>query len=109
MGFVYLLMSTDSNGLIELYKIGITTKDVNERIKKLSTGNPNKITLLASYESKNYLKIEKWFHAKYRLQKTASNNEWFQLNNFEVKDFILNCKKADETISFLKKNNPFFN
>ena len=108
MGYVYLLMSTDSDGEKELFKIGITKSDVNQRIKALSTGNPNKITMLDFYESKNYLKIEKWFHANYRLQRTEASNEWFYLGPEDVKNFKLNCEKADFNISFLLKENTFF-
>lgn len=108
MGYVYLLMSTDSDGLNELYKIGVTKGDVSKRIKALSTGNPNKINQIGLYESKNYLKVEKWLHARYRMQKTEANNEWFYLADDEVSSFNDICKKADETISFMLKNNPFF-
>jgi hypothetical protein len=108
MGYVYLLMSTDSDGLKELFKIGITKSDIQKRIKSLSTGNPNKITLIDHYESKNYLRIEKWLHATYNLKKTESENEWFCLEESDVKSFQNNCKKADSNITLLLNENPFF-
>lgn len=81
MGHVYLLMSTDSDGQVELFKIGITKNSIEKRIKFLSTGNPNTITLIKSYTSKNYKEIEKWLHSRYSLNKTLSKNEWFHLTD----------------------------
>jgi hypothetical protein len=61
MGYIYLILQTDSNYL-ESFKIGITK--INQKGKQLQTGNPNKISLLKSYKSDNYLKIERWLHRK---------------------------------------------
>ena len=108
MGYVYLLMSTDSDGEKELFKIGITKNNPMQRIKSLSTGNPNRIQLINFYESKNYLKVEKWFHSKYILKKSAADNEWFILEDSDVKNFTNDCKKADNIINLLLEDNYFF-
>lgn len=108
MGTVYLLMNTDYNGDTELFKIGVTTGLVEKRIKSLSTGNPNKIKLIKTYESKNYLKIEKWLHARYKLNKTEANNEWFCLPNDDVAKFITICETIDVNIKLLSSNNNLF-
>lgn len=102
MGNVYLLMSTDSDGEKELFKIGITKSSIEKRIKSLSTGNPNKIILINSYKSKNYKDIEKWLHSRYSLNKTISKNEWFVLTDEQVINFVETCKKIDETINYIK-------
>lgn len=102
MGNVYLLMSTDSDGEKELFKIGITKSSIEKRIKSLSTGNPNKIILINSYTSKNYKDIEKWLHSRYSLNKTISKNEWFVLTDEQVINFVETCKKIDETINYIK-------
>ena len=106
MGYVYLFLETDSAGQ-ETYKIGITKNDPKKRIKQLQTGNPRKIDLLKSYTSENYLKVEKWLHRKYFV-KTEAKNEWRSLSNEEVFSFIDDCKEADNNISFLLENNPFY-
>ena len=108
MGFVYLLMSTDSDGERELFKIGVTKSDIGKRIKSLSTGNPNRIQLINHYESKNYLRIEKWLHSQYSRYQTESKNEWFHLPEDAINSFTDNCKKADANISFLLKENYFY-
>jgi hypothetical protein len=108
MGFVYLLMSTDSDGEKELYKIGKTKGSIEKRIKALSTGNPNKIVLIHSYESVNYGTIEKWLHTKYSQLRTISKNEWFELTNEQVGKFMETCEEIEGNIKYLKKENHFF-
>lgn len=107
MGYVYLILEVNIRGE-ELHKIGITKNDPNLRVKQLQTGNPNQVSLLQAYESVNYKKVEQWMHRKHAQSKTLAENEWFNLTNEQVFSFKDDCKKADETISFLKDNNPFF-
>ena len=107
MGYLYLILEGNSHGE-ELHKIGITKNDPNIRVKQLQTGNPNEVSLLYTYESENYKKVEKWMHRKYTNNKTLANNEWFNLEDEQVMSFISDCKEADKTISFLMENNPFF-
>jgi hypothetical protein len=106
MGYVYLLLSIDPNGE-ETYKIGITKRDIKIRISELQTGNPNKISLHRKYESKNYLKVERWLHRKYQI-KTEAKNEWRTLTDEQVFSFLDDCKTADDNIQFLLDNNSFF-
>ena len=108
MGYVYLILQTDSNDL-ESYKIGITKNEPKLRLKQLQTGNPNKLTLLKSYDSVNYLKVERWLHRKYSTTKTEASNEWRNLTNDNVRDFIYECELADATIKFLLENNSLYN
>jgi hypothetical protein len=107
MGYVYLLLQIDSDGL-ESHKIGITKNDPNKRVKQLQTGNPNKISLLRSYESKNYLKVERWLHRKHSGSKTEAKNEWRTLTDEQVFSFHDDCKEADDNIQFLLDNNSLF-
>jgi hypothetical protein len=107
MGYVYLILEEHS-GDVETYKIGISKNDPNLRLKQLSTGNSNKIRIVNVYESDNYKKIEGMLHRKYSSLRANANNEWFHLDDESIFSFIDECKKADETISFLKENNPFY-
>lgn len=107
MGIVYLLLSVDVMGN-EVYKVGVTKNATTKRISQLSTGNSDKIQLIKEYKSENYKKVEKMMHVKYAPYKTDANNEWFYLEAEHVISFLDECKKADETISFLLKNNPFY-
>lgn len=101
-------MQVDEEGL-ETYKIGVTKNNPELRVKQLQTGNPNKISVVNSYETPNYLKVEQWIHRKYFNSKTLARNEWRNLTNDEVMSFLIDCEKANETISVLKKTNHFFN
>ena len=106
MGYVYLFLEVDIQGN-EAFKIGITKNDPEKRIKQLQTGNSNKLSVLKSYQSPNYLKVEQWLHRKYSI-KTEAGNEFRHLTDEEVMSFLDDCKKADETITFMKANNPFY-
>lgn len=108
MGYVYLLLQVNDYGE-EVYKIGVTKRDVETRIRELQTGNPNQISVLRVYESDNYLKVEQWMHRKHGASKTIAKNEWRNLTNNQVISFLDDCKNADETIIILKKTNPFIN
>ena len=107
MGYVYLLLSVDINGN-EKFKIGVTKRNITKRISELQTGNSDKIQLLNQYQSENFKKIEKMIHLKYSSYKTEANNEWFLLQTEHVMSFLKDCKEADQTISFLLENNPFY-
>jgi len=106
MGYVYLFLEVDNEGN-ETYKIGITKNDPNKRIKQLQTGNPRKISLIKFYQSENYLKVESWLHKKYSI-KTEAENEWRSLSDEEIFSFHEDCKKADEIITMMLKENHFY-
>lgn len=106
MGYIYLLLEVDKHGE-ERHKIGITKNDPNKRNSGLQTGNSDKIRVLKFYESPNYLKIERILHRKFSL-KTSAGNEWRNLTNEEVMGFLGECKKADDIVSLLIRDNPFY-
>ena len=91
----------------EAHKIGITTSTVEKRVKQLQTGNPNKISILRSYKTKNYRKVEQWLHRRFKAF-TESQNEWRKLSDEDVFNFIEICEEADEIIKFLLDSNDFY-
>jgi hypothetical protein len=107
MGYVYLILEVDKNG-DEAHKIGVSKNSPDKRLKQLQTGNSNKLTLLKVYKSKNYIKVEAMLHGRYSNKQTLSRNEFFKLSNEEVIDFLTTCKKVDETINLLLRENHFF-
>lgn len=102
-GYVYLLAEMGDK---LRYKIGITKNDVDKRVKQLRTGNPDDIIILNTYKSSNYKKIERMLHTRFKPERT--HLEWFTMTDEQVLSFTSEAKKADETIDFLKKNNPFY-
>lgn len=107
-GYVYLLVEGDCKGN-EKYKIGVTKNSPEKRLKNLKTGNSGELSIVKTYKSENYLKIERWLHRKYKNQQTISKNEFFHLEDDEVINFIDECKKIDAIVTDLRKNNHFYN
>jgi len=103
MGYVYLINASGTKN----YKIGSTSRTVNERICELQTGNSEELLFVNSYLTENYRKLEIWLHRKYRTKR--KEGEWFELEDEEVKIFENTCKTIDKTITLLLENNPFFN
>lgn len=95
--FVYLIRCEENN----LYKIGYT-KNVENRIKQLQTGNGDKIYLVYKYESDIANKIEKPLHKFY--SHANKLNEWFELYIEDEVDFIKKCEKIEKNIKYLTKN-----
>ena len=106
MGFIYLLNMEKTS----LYKIGITSKSVEKRAKKLQTGNPLKIKIENTYESDFYRQIESTMHKMLKHKKYVEEDfdyikgEWFILDNDDVRGFVEKCRKIEENLKFLDKN-----
>jgi len=103
MGVVYLL---GENGKENIYKIGVTTGKVENRIKKLQTGNSGEIYLIDQYETEFPFVMEKQLHQKYYSDKVKG--EWFMLPFEEVTKFKEECKKIDDNLKILKEHNYYF-
>lgn len=107
MGTIYLLCELGSNP--ERYKIGITKDDPQKRIKQLQTGCSSEITLLRSFKSEFYKKIESALHREYSTYSSGGGTEWFVLPSVEVFKFESKCKTLHDNFTFLKQSeNPFF-
>jgi len=102
MGYVYLIHMIDTN----FYKIGITKRDVDVRMKELKTGNPIPLKLVGVYESENYNHVETWLHRKFKYKR--QEGEWFEFNEHFINNFINECEILDKTITLLLEQNPFF-
>ena len=103
MGVVYLLGDEGKEGV---YKIGVTTGKIENRIKKLQTGNSGEIYLINSYNTDHPFIMEKMLHTKYFADRSLG--EWFELPFGEVVKFSETCEKMQKTINALKEN-YFFN
>ncbi len=102
MGKVYLINAYGT----DLYKIGITTGNVEKRIKQLKTGNPYELTLVNVFECEYHRKVESWMHKRYSNQR--EEGEWFTLKDENVFSFINDCEQAHNTIKLLLEQNPFY-
>ena len=102
-GIVYLLGDFEKEGF---YKIGVTTGKIENRIKKLQTGNGGEIYLVKYHKSEKPFFIEKYLHKTF----FSSNikNEWFYLTIEDINKFEEYCEKGEKIIQSLK-DNVFFN
>ena len=102
MGIVYLL----GDGEWTQFKIGISTRSIEKRLRSLKTGNGSEIILIKSFETEHYRKVETWMHNKYRSKRLVG--EWFALDDNDINNFISDCQKAHDTFQCLIDNgNPF--
>ncbi len=99
------LISSYLNGEI-LYKIGITKRNVEKRLKELKTGNPAELSIVEVFESKWGSKIETNLHQRYKILNIS--REWFCLTENDVKEFINNCQKIHDIFEHLEKTNLWF-
>lgn len=101
-GIVYLLGDSLNEGL---FKIGVTRGKIENRIKKLQTGNGGEIYLVDFYETDTPFFIERDLHKRFSCNK--ENGEWFNLSLEDMKDFKKHCKSIEDIIEAMK-DNPFF-
>lgn len=90
------------------YKIGVTRKSIQSRIKGLSSGNPYKLVEIAHYETELGYKLEKALH-NYFKGLGKDSKEWFEFIDFDKDVFLDICKKLNENLMYLKKNNSLCN
>ena len=101
-GIVYLLCENGDN---ELFKIGVTKGKVEDRIKKLQTGNGNQLRCVNSFKSNKPYKLEKMLHGHFSNER--EEGEWFLLSPEQVNSFTSLCEMYQKNIDALK-DNPFF-
>lgn len=101
-GFVYLICDPKN----DYYKIGVTTGSIENRIKKLQTGNGSELHIVSWFKSSYPFKLEKLLHAKFMTKRESG--EWFNLDASEVLNFTKTCEETQKTVDLLMEN-PFFN
>lgn len=100
MGIVYLIRAGNS------YKIGKTSRKLDKRLKEIDTSNHEDLQVICEYETLYDSLLEKTLHRKYALGNLK--NEWFDLDENEVKNFHETCKNIESNFISLKQNgNPF--
>lgn len=101
MAFVYLIGDA---GQDNVFKIGVTRKSVEKRIKQLQTGNGEDIYLINFYETDYPFFVERLLHTK--LYPKQKRNEWFILDVNDVVNFTSYCKDIEKQAIALQ-DNPF--
>lgn len=101
---VYLI-SSEINGQ-KLYKIGITRRDVEKRLKELKTGNAAEMSLVECFSSKWGSKIEAHLHRLHSAKRVSG--EWFELTQEDVDGFIDKCGQVHEGLNVIEAENTYF-
>jgi hypothetical protein len=103
---IYLISSEINNDI--LYKIGITKRDVKQRLKELKTGNAATLSIVNVFESKWAFKIESNLHISYDTKRIEGSKEWFSLNKEDVENFTSRCQMIHDNFEVLAKSNTWF-
>lgn len=98
-GYVYLICDPENNA----FKIGVTRSKINRRLKKLQTGNPTKLHIVAIYNTNYPFRLESMLHNLYK--QNCILNEWFKIDS--ISKWINDCKTQEKIIYDLL-DNPFF-
>ena len=99
-GYVYLICNAATGS----FKIGVTSGSIENRMKKLQTGNDNELHIVSWYESRHPFKIEKMLHRKYFAKRKL--NEWFELESEDVFGFREECRRMEKLLESID-DNPF--
>lgn len=103
MAFVYLISDLDRD---DTYKIGLTRGKIENRMKKLQTGNSGELMIIKYHETNYPYLIEKFLHSKFSSK--SIRGEWFTISYLNVKKFNDYCNDYEKIILAMKEN-PFFN
>jgi hypothetical protein len=89
------------------YKIGITKREVSERIKDFKTGNCNEFDIVYVYESKYTHSIENAIHKHFKHLEKHISREWFDLSEEDIMEFPELCEKLFKRFELLSETNTF--
>lgn len=101
MSYLYLICNPDENS----YKIGITRKNVEKRLKSLQTACSAELHVIHTVETDYPFRLETLLHNHFKNKKLSG--EWFALTSDDIKNFKETCNKYLNIINIMKIN-PFF-
>lgn len=102
MGIVYLIGDSDRPGN---YKIGVTRGKLDNRLKKLQTGNSGKLYVKASYSTEYPFDLEKMLHNRY--EENLLLNEWYYLDEDVANRFVDECTLLQSVLDAMEDNYYF--
>jgi hypothetical protein len=101
---IYLISSEINDK--KLYKIGYTSRNIEDRITEMKTGNAGIFEIVDYYETNNFAKnIEKSLHIKFSTKLVSG--EWFDLSEDDIMIFKLACAKFHNNFKILKQSNTY--
>jgi hypothetical protein len=104
MKWIYLIKAEKDD--IEYYKIGITKKDPELRLKQLQTGNALKLELICKFKSEYGNILENTLHRTFLIEK--ENGEWFSLSREQVLDFMNICNRIENNLKCVHEESTLY-
>ena len=86
----------------EYYKIGITTRLPEKRLKELQTGNALKLELVMTFRTRFGNLFEGTLHRTFSLEKETG--EWFSLNTEQVRGFLDTCQTIENNFKLIQEH-----
>jgi hypothetical protein len=91
MGKLYIIQNESMPGM---YKVGITTKTMQERLAQLySTGVPTPFRVRYVTEHENFKEIEKAIHSLFSKERVNNSREFFEFDEDTI-ELIINLIKT---------------
>lgn len=103
MKIIYLIKAISDLGDIS-YKIGITGRNPEQRLKELQTGTSQELKVISTFKSKYGTLLESALHTHYE----HIRGEWFNISNEEVHNFLEVCSKIENNLKIIHEENTYF-
>jgi len=95
MGNVYVIHAVGT----DRYKIGMTLRDVDYRVREISTSCPFELSIVTSVEFEDCALVEKFLHEEFAHQRVTG--EWFQMTDVSpLLNAIFSIQKGSLTVSY---------
>ena len=98
---IYLINQNNTN----LYKIGITGRNIDARLKEIQTCNGYKVEVIHLFNTQFNRTLESALHRHYCPNQTIG--EWFELNDEQVCRFLNECERLESMFELLKNENTY--
>jgi len=99
------LVSSEINDQ-KVYKIGITKRAIEKRIKEFKTGNASELLLVDHFNSKWATKIESHLHRYFKAKRVKG--EWFNLTDEDLEKFKPMCEQLHENFNIIERSNTYY-
>ncbi len=103
MKWIYLIKA-ELEG-VEYYKIGVTGRLPETRLKELQTGNALSLELIHIFKTHFGTLLEARLHRNYA--ESNENGEWFALKTDEVGNFLDTCQRIENNFKYISENNTY--
>lgn len=80
----------------DFFKIGYTANSVEQRVKQLQTGSPDKITIKYVFESNHKMKVERSLHRLFSHKRLSG--EFFDLSNEDLNKIPALCNSIEKAL-----------